>query len=360
MIHPTSLLLNSKLSTIERFHGTLVDIEECETEGFRSESRDIVLDSCSTSKRKLKVFSNNAINNYGTLLSILPKIIPSIYVNTDKIEDSDICNKNTGQVGWYIDNMENFILKENLVESSSYSIKSLESKDVRNSEDHEEPLYISKPSHLYVGSGKYIMIGTYNQVKKRHQEKYKGEILKWIIQPLLTNIVLWHDRYKFDLRLFATIFTYDNSFYAACYKIGIGRVCVNPHDPVNDPLSAITNISVQEKVPGYDPEFHLPLIYDDKEIGKTIIADILEKVELKLDPRKKVQILILGLDIIFTSDGKYKLIEVNHNPSLEYRDEVNNNEKTASLGFIMGLYGKIIPNILNGVEPEEIEDWDFV
>lgn len=346
MIHPTSVFLDSSLSTKDKFHGRKIDIEECE---FVDSSKS----SCFESRQKLKVFSTNTNNNYGPLLSILPRFIPNLYESVTNINDSDICNKNTGQVGWYIDGMERFILKENLVYSSKYSIKLL-------NEDSKESLYISKPSHLYVGSGKYILIGNKDQVKKRKQEKYNGEILKWVVQPLLTDIILWHGRYKFDLRLYATIFSYKNSFYAACYKIGIGRVCVNVHDPVNDPLSAITNISVQEKVSGYDSEFHLPLIYDDKEIGKSIIADLLQNVSLSLDSRKKVQILILGLDVIFMKDGSYKLIEVNHNPTLEYRDGVNNNEKTASAGFIMGLYGKIIPNILNGIEPEEMEDWDYV
>lgn len=339
MIHPTSLFLDLSKPVIERFHGVHIDIFD--DNGLKSE-------------KKLKVFSTNTANNYGTLLTILPKILPDVYESTKNIDSADVCNKNTGLIGWYIDGMENFILKENLHFSSNYSIKSVSERD------NPDQLYISKPSHLYVGSGKYIMIGTKEEVTKRPSEEFKGEKLKWIVQPLLTNIMLWHDRYKFDLRLFATVFTYDSHFYAACYKIGIGRCCVNPHNPKKDPLSAITNISVQERIPGYDAEFHLPLIYDDKQIGKTLMTDLLYNVKLIIDSRKKSQILILGLDVIILEDGSFRLIEVNHGPALEYRSEVNNNEKTASLGFILGLYGHIIPSILRNKCPEESEDWDYI
>lgn len=338
MIHPVSIFTDLSLLTINRFHGLYIDISE---------------DDGLQIKDKIKVFSNNAPNNYGPLLTILPKLLPNVYESARDISSSDVCNKNTGLIGWYIDGMENFILKENLFKSSKYSISD---KDIIK----PDQLYISKPSHLYVGSGKYILIGTKEEVIKRPSEEFKGEKLKWIVQPLLTNVMLWHDRYKFDLRLFATIFTYDSGFYAACYKIGIGRCAVNMHNPKEDPLSAITNISIQEKIAGYDAEFHLPLVYDDKHIGKTLIADILHNVKLTLDCRKKSQILILGLDVIFLDDGSFKLIEVNHNPSLEYRPEINNNEKTASLGFILGLYGHIIPSILRNQSPIESEDWDYV
>lgn len=349
MIHPLSLVSNSSLPVIERFHGMHIDIDE-----------DDGIKLSDTPSGKLKVFSTNAVNNYGPLLNMLPSILPDVYIKTDDINKSDVCNKNTGLIGWYIDGMEEFILKENLVRSSRYSIMNIDSVKNPGKDPRKDQLYISKPSHLYVGSGKYILIGTKKEVLSRRKEEFKGETLKWIVQPLLTNVMLWHDRYKFDLRLFATIFTYDNGFYAACYKIGVGRCCVNPHDPKRDPLSAITNISVQEKISGYDAEFHLPLVYDDKHIGKIIIGDILHNVKLTLDPRKKCQILILGLDVILLDDGSFRLIEVNHNPSLEYRPEINNNEKIASMGFILGLYGHIIPLILRDKPPVDSDDWDFV
>lgn len=333
MIHPTSKFLDIKLTHEERFHGEYFNI--LDDDGYNIQ-------------RKIPIYSSNTKTNYGDMLSELPNILPKVYVKTDIESESLVTNSNRGILAWYVDGSELFTLKENLPKVSRYAITDKNSKSL---------LWISKPSHPYIGSGKYIIIGTRKEVNYRKDEYFKGEKLKWVVQPLLMDIFLWHEKYKFDLRLYAVVFNIKDKFHVASYNIGIGRRCVDIHDPKKNPMSAITNISVQEKIKGYDPEFHLPLIYDDSCIGISLVKDFVYASNLKRDYRKKNQILILGLDVIFMSDGTPRLIEVNHGPALEHRTMINNNEKIASLGFILGLYGHIIPRLLNDVSIDHLPDW---
>lgn len=298
---------------------------------------------------KVKYFYSGKINNYGNVFKILGEYLSDIYQEVDCEENSVISNSNNTSIGWYIDMDIYFILKENIPLVSSYAITS---KDYKRGD-----LWISKPSHPYVGSGKFIEIGPKYKIEKREAKIYLGKPITWVLQPLLNDVKLFNEKYKFDLRTYAVIYNFKDTFKAASYKIGIARRCVNIYNPRVDPLSAISNISIQEKIHGYDAEFNLPLIYDDVNMTKDILNDVLSNVNLKRDYRKKIQFLILGLDILIMKDGSFKLIEINADPYFETVDE--NNEKIASMGFIDGAFGKILPSLLNGKNVNKMKDWEF-
>lgn len=295
------------------------------------------------------VFSSGTKTNYGTLLIALPSLIPSMYTRVDDDVLADITNNNRGELVWYIDGSDEFTIKGNLPKVSKFAITESE---------NESSLYISKPSHAHIGSGKFIMIGHKEDLMKRPPQHFRKEKLEWVVQPLLTDILLWKNQFKFDLRLYSVIYNIEDKFYAACYRTGIGRVCVNIHDPVKDPSSAITNISIQEKIPGYDHRVHMPLIYDDIGLNAIMMKDLLEKSTLTRDPEKEIHILILGLDIIFGGDGRPYLIEVNKDPALEWKKD--NNEAIASKGFILGVFGYLIPALTRWQNVTELDGWDIV
>ena len=301
-------------------------------------------------KSKVKYFFTGKMNNHANIFSILEEYLSEIYEEVDCEDKADISNSNNTSIGWYIDMDIYFILKENIPFVSSYAITA---KDYKRRD-----LWISKPSHLYVGSGKFIEIGPKYKLEKRAAKMYLGKPITWILQPLISDLKLWHNKHKFDLRTYAVIYNVKDIFKAACYKIGIARRCVNEYNPRVDPLSAISNISIQEKIHGFDAEFNVPLIYDDVHMTKDILQDVLRNVTFTRDHRKKVQFLILGLDILIMKDGSFKLIEINSDPYFETVDE--NNEKIASMGFVMGAFGHILPTLLNGKNIYKLKDWDFI
>lgn len=318
-------------------------------------------DNGKSTKKKIKVYSSGRANNFGKVLEKLDYYLPKIYTIIDgsgpNSEDKAmISNSNRKDIMcWYIDMDHKFTLKENLPLVSKYAITSKDHHGGRNS------LWISKPSHPYIGSGKYIIIGSKKKVESRPDVIHDGEPLKWVVQPLLTNVILWFDRFKFDIRTYAIVYNIEDNFYGACYRMGICRRSIKDHNPTKNPTSAITNISIQEKIPGYDAEFHMPMIYDDLKIGCNILEELIKNSGLRRDHRKKLQFYILGMDILFLDDGTPKLIEVNTDPYFEVKDDVKaeNNEKMVSTGFILGAFGHILPNLLEGKNIRELDDWDF-
>lgn len=305
----------------------------------------------STRKDKIKVYSSGKVNNYGKVLEKMEFYLPEIYEIVETEDKALISNSNRKDaMSWYIDMDHVFTLKSVLPIVSAYAI---------TDKDLDSNIWISKPSHPHIGSGQHIEVGTKTKLMKRKPVFFRKEKLQWVLQPLLTNVLLWSGHHKFDIRTYAVIYNVGDIFKAACYKVGICRRCVNVHDPIKDPMSAISNISVQHKIHGYDSEFHMPMIYDDINVGCNMLTDILSKTTLKRDPRKKTQFLIIGMDILFLADGTPKLIEVNTDPYIEIQSCVTNNEKMASEGFILGAFGYILPSLLKGTGIRKMKDWDF-
>lgn len=301
---------------------------------------------------KITVYSSGSLYHYGYVLEKIEDYVPTIYKvinNEAKAKISDSNRKDL--MCWYIDMDIDFTLKENLPDISSYAITN---KDLKGSR-----LWISKPSHHHVGSGKYIMIGSKKKLMDRPEVIYRKKPLNWVLQPLLTNVLLWFDHFKFDIRTFAIVYNVGDKFHGACYRLGICRRAVNAHDPRKDPMSSITNVSVQEKIHGYDYEFNMPMIYDDMKVSYNILKELINNSGLKRDSRKHTQFLILGMDILFLDDGTAKLIEVNQDAYLEICDNINNGEHRSSEGFIKGAFGHILPALLNNEKIKKLKDWDF-
>lgn len=296
---------------------------------------------------RIPYYYNGRPNNNGTIFQILESFLGGLYIRVEKQEYSIITNTNQGSIVWYIDMEFPFIIKENLPKLSKFAIT--------DSDFKPGDLWISKPSHPHLGSGKWIEIGSKKQLSKRRPFTLNNISGNWVLQPLLSNLILWDNYFKFDIRTYAVVYNIEDNFYGICYRYGVGRKCVNVYNPKKDPNSAITNISVQDKIPGYDPKIHLPLIYDDIGVSAKILKELIETSGLKRDPRKDIQFLILGLDIIFLDDGSPKLIEVNANPYLN--TNIDNNEKIAILGFICGAFGHLLPSLIKKTKCKLGEDW---
>ena len=301
---------------------------------------------------RIPIRSNGRPNNFGIIISELDRIFPSLYVKTRGAQTPALTNTNQERtIAWYIDGSVSFTLKENLPENSGFSIQP---------QHHHDGLWISKPSSLYIGSGGLIKIGSKEELIPRGREKYGIHYVdSWVLQPLITDLLFWgRQRVKFDLRFHVVLYSIDNNINALLCQMGVARKCVNPHD-VRDPTSLITNISAQEQLKGYNQDINVPLVLDDAGIVETIMNDlsIRTKGKLKLDARKKHQIILLGLDIMFSSDGQPILIEVNDGPTLDLDDQ-------GSLWFltyqtIYGIFGQLIPSLLKGedVDVDEMPLW---
>lgn len=288
---------------------------------------------------KIKVYTDHRANNYASVLNRLPTILPNIYIRSYKEVPDGLMNNNRGKfLVWYIDGNESITLKDRLDKNSQYII---------NNDDDEGYLYISKPSHPYIGSGKYIEIGTLDKLEKRPKVKFQDEYLNFIIQPLISRkLILWEKMFKFDLRLYAAIYkTKDGKFNYYSHPYGVARLALYPYDPFNDYSSAITNISIQEKLPGYTTKKTLKLVNDDLKIGKAILDDIKNKNLFTGDGLKDNQLLILGLDVLLLNDASFRVIEINKDAYLTADLDPNNMETVACQSFIMNVFGKIIPEM---------------
>ena len=320
---------------------------------------------------KVTVYSDGRMVNYGKLLKDIPDILPDVYEAVEDEKDADVANNNRGDLVWYIDGADDITIKENLPKVSSYTVEraasaapasaapaSRASSSPLASGASPSGLWISKPSHPHIGSGKYIMIGSKDAVEHRPPVIIAKKPVPWVVQPLITDLILWRSKFKFDLRMYSVIFNLEDKFYAACSKMAIGRVCVRKHDPAKDPLSAITNISVQETIPGYSFKKHMPLIYDDVGVCKTLTQDFLNRTKLRRDPEKEFHVLILGLDVMLGSDGRPILIEVNKDPALEWT--LKNSERIVSEEIIVNIFGYLIPALTRFQNIDEIDGWDMI
>lgn len=339
--------------------------------------------------RKLKYLTNGKMNNYGkTVFPYLSKLFPEVWagIGSAAKTPADLVNTNQGKIGWYIDGMDGFIVKANLTsETSKYAI-SMKDSNVENN------LWILKPSHPFVGSGQLIKISDdLDELLDPESRPTQVELetglrvtldpnRNWVVQPLIPNPVLWRGRLKFDCRFYAVIFREpafwkrpsEIHFRGAVLKLGVARLAVSRYDPVKDPLSAITNISVQSRFPEYGPDKHMKLLYDDYGtyhkpggVVRDILVDLLDKTELVPDLSKTAQVLILGLDVMFAGDRnriKPKLIEVNHQPYIGILDE--GAEGICSREFVRGVFGMVIPRLLASSEPVnwstlDMPNWDW-
>lgn len=352
MYYPLSQILNFSGNNSERFKGHRLDI--LEDDGFASPGNVI---SVKTNKKK---------NNFGPVISRLPIIFPHIYHFLDgKIQVKFILTNDNQRdlFAWYFDGAECFTIKKNLPEVSSFSIREEGDTSGLQAFGPAEGLWISKPSHPYIGSGLLIKIGSKIDLENRGKETYGfHEVDTWVLQPLRSDLLFWHDQKKFDLRFHVVLYSFDKKIQALIFKFGLGRKCVNLYDPINDPSSAITNVSFQKNVYGYDPEINILLIEDNVGMVRKIMQDLANKTKGKLilDPRKKHQILLLGLDIMISSNGEPILIEINTDPFLDL--EAGSNLEIMTLGTVLGLFGYLIPSLAKGedVMEKNIPDWEKI
>jgi|JI10StandDraft_1071094.scaffolds.fasta_scaffold75115_1 hypothetical protein len=313
-----------------------------------------LIDAAPAQASKLTYGTTGGQKRYGlTLFKTLDKILPQVW-DFSRIPDLDNSNSNKLRLGWYIDGYENFIQKHLLPIVSSYAI----TESPLSSSVQEKPqLYIQKPSHPFIGSGKLITVSQDREalIKARVKDYKIGgrnySIEHWIIQPLIQPL-LWEGR-KFDCRFFGVVFSIGSKVYATSLDFGVARLCVNKYNPRDDPLTAITNISVQEKIPGYNSKDHLLLIRDDTNIVSKILEELI--VNTELFPTENYHLVVLGFDIMFSWDAKPLLIEVNHEPHLELT--VHNAEQYCSMQFVSHVFGELIPSMIRNqsVPPSERE-----
>ena len=305
--------------------------------------------------------SNGKITHYGrTIFRHLNQLVPEVWMLAYQGSRVDLNNTNDLTVVWRLDGMDDATLKHLLpTVAPSFAIQAVSKKDISTSTNPEEQiLFIQKPSHKYIGSGKLINISSdLDALLKARPRLYyvtpttsPFPIDNWVVQPLLPTL-LWNDR-KFDCRFFSVIYTDGQTLHHVNFPYGIGRICVNRYDPLHDVTSAITNVSIQEKIAGYSPDLHMPLLKDDinlvDNIMKEIVDNIIKNGRIKT-MKNKLHVMILGLDILFLPNGTPKLIEVNHEPSLEITQ--SNNEMICSNELIRRVFGQIIPLFLLGQDP---------
>lgn len=316
--------------------------------------------------------SSKKMTHYGaTVFEQLDKLLPQVWTKATtssdrKHQQADLDNTNKNHLGivWYLDGMKDMTLKHNLPMVSSYAITKDDRQKSDSGEyqatDHTSKLWIQKPSHEYLGSGRFITINGDVRILEAERPKtfFLGKqeipITNWVIQPLLPSL-LWRDR-KFDCRFYSVVYTIGDQVYAAAYKYGIARLAVNRYDPLNDTSSAITNISVQEQLTGYSVDSHMPLIRDDLDITHDMLREMVENIDFKItEPH---HLLILGLDVMFLPDGTGKLIEVNHEPHLELF--ASNAERICSRGIVAYIFGQLVPSMIEGRQFSENPDWTYI
>lgn len=299
---------------------------------------------------KLTYNSSGRQTHYGmSVFRSLNKLLPGVWVYTQNTADLDNTNKNKSHVAWYLDGSKSFTEKHNLPEVSKYAIGEY---------TDGEHLLIQKPSHAYIGSGKFITIGRdiESLVKERQKEYKLGKdvypIDHWVVQPLIQP-ALWSGGRKFDCRFFGVIFNIGDRIYATSLNYGVARIAVNVYNPDKDPLSAITNISVQERIKGYDIKSNLLAVNDDLKVVENILSDLVKNTKFTITDT--YHILILGFDIMFTPYGKPVLIEVNHEPHIEIYAQ--NAESYCSIHFVNRLFGEIIPGLIQDLDIPDNELW---
>ena len=383
-------LLPYALSSVRRGNPQLVDAPNAyRGGGLFSSTRD-----------KYTYFSTDGESRYGTtIFRHLDSVLGGIWRRIPQERAADITNSNRGNIGWYIDGSENFTIKNNLGRgASSFSIPEVEYADARDRTRRKLAVkfgkyftghpprmaWILKPAHPHVGRGDLIKI-FYNiddAMDLRNRPRQIGKVRldpmkDWIVQPLVTNLVLWPlpsaltsrggsnalegRGKKFDCRFYAVVFRAPNgNFFARTLDYGIARISVARHYPFLDPLSAITNIGIQSGLDAYSESDNMPLIYDDEGVVKSIVQDFLERTSLTLDTRKLAQILILGLDIMFLGRGGAPiLIEVNTDAYFEFNK--SNAEQICSKMFVRGVFGHALPAFLRGASSlPPIRGWQHI
>lgn len=313
---------------------------------------------------KLLTFkSSGKATHYGqSVFQQLHILFPKVWKKVQGRQEADVdnTNKNRSNIVWYLDGSNRMTLKHLLPEVSSYAIKESDALT-------EGTLWIQKPSHVYIGSGRFISIGEDYQTlidsrpKEYQMTAYSSfPIENWVIQPLIAP-KLWQGNRKFDCRFYGIIFNTGLKLYAMAYKYGVARICVNTYRPIEDYKSAITNISVQETVDGFSEEINVPLIQDDLNVTSTLLKEIVQNSFFEPD-RTKTHIMILGFDVMFTPDGTPRLIEVNHEPHLEIFRK--NPEGFCTSGIVSYVFGELIPALIAystnpKVQIPQHEDWDL-
>lgn len=304
---------------------------------------------------EMRVYTNGRVNNYGVTLRHLTNRNENIRYSSF---DYQLANNNQNYTfGWYLDGLENITIKHNLPIYSRYAISEVNFKDLSPS-----TLVIVKPSHPYVGSGEEIIIGRFDEVVIPEPVFDRGHLKRYIVQPLLMATRLWNGR-RFDLRLYSAIYATENRFgrriEAFKCSYGLARICVNPVD-YTDPKTLLTNISIQEKIEGYDVNSNLKTVYDDSSIVQNIMKDILDRMKGRLIPDRRHHLVLLGLDVVLLEDGGYRLIEVNQNPYVDYNLINGHSCQVIYDRMVRPLFQTILPHIIVYNRLVETDTWTLV
>ena len=301
--------------------------------------------------RKLSYNSNSKSTHYGkSVFSVLDKLLPDIWTYVDR-QGLDNSNRNGSDVVWYLDGSEQFTLKHLLTTVSSYAIKELDANDYYN--DRNEPtraMMIQKPSHPYIGSGQLVTVSdNLEELLGARPLEYRmsGRLLypinHWIVQPLISPL-LWAGK-KFDCRFYAAVYANKARVGYRSFEYGVARTSVNPYNPRGDSASAITNVSVQERLAGFDAVKNVLLVRDDVQLVDKMVDELLTRSTLTTD-RDKLHVIILGLDVLIDEQGRPRLIEVNHEPYLEVFS--SGAENFCSLEVVREVFGRAIPSWVAG------------
>ena len=268
-----------------------------------------------------------------------------------------IGNHNRGQIVHYLDGLDGITLKANLSSGSRFSIPT-HVIDIRKDDKITLPLsllspaatcikdvhtideasadvvqavpihcndvtgyWFVKPSHPYVGSGRFIMYGTMQSLEAEFAKRpYYIEIGRksfpidtWILQPEIKPML--KNGRKWDARFYAVGIYRNGHLLVVSIDKGFGRMCVEPYK-VGVATTTISNISVQERHQDYDPSQMQFPIDDQAETIMNIVRDSFSHIQndLKLTGRG---IIILGYDVMYGESGQPYLIEVNHEPTLD-------------------------------------------
>lgn len=183
--------------------------------------------------------------------------------------------------------IKTFIIKESNIDEFNAFVKN----------DKPGTIYYLKPGDKYIGGSKGIRISTnpyelYNSISS-NKESY---IIQKEVPPMLM------DGYKYDIRVYVLV-VYNSDIVHIYLYPGILRFCKDKYDPKKMDINRHITITGDFKI--------MDDINDD-------IKDIIYPTLQKFTPQKDiVGYQYLGYDIICDKNGKYHIIEINIQPSLE-------------------------------------------
>jgi len=278
----------------------------------------------------LRFCSNGRAANYGqTVFRALPRVMPRVWVWSR--DHPDIVNTNCGAIGWYIDGAETSGGKAWLqfvsplaVPSEGAAALALDTSADTLSHPRDGPANPPRvPPNRRAGVA----------------PKPAGDLTE---PPFVTNLDARRGGRRLGCRFFAVVFRAPESseFHARVLRYGVARVA-RACSPAQS---------------GHE----LPLVYDDCGVGRRIMRDVLRCAPLAADWFKPAQVLIVGLDVLFSPEGaEPPLVQITHQPHIELARE--SDEAFCGEQFVRGVFGGVIPALLDcAPAPRVMPGWGVV